>query len=103
MATQSIRYWDIRIKREGERNPRYLVLNYYLSRADVDIEAHDKSLSIQECIKQLNFSRQKLKDLVANDRGYRGQYEVEIAEAIVGEKIPYLRKERSLIRWRKRS
>jgi hypothetical protein len=61
MATQSIRYWDIRIKRKGERNPRDLVLNYYLSRADVDREAHDKPLSIQECIKQLNFSRHKLK------------------------------------------
>jgi hypothetical protein len=66
MATQSIRYWEIMIKRKGERNPRDLVLNFYLSRADVDREAHDKPLSIQECIKQLNFSRQKLKDVVAN-------------------------------------
>jgi hypothetical protein len=66
MATQSIRYWDIRIKIKGERNPRDLVLNFYLSRADVNREAHDKPLSIQECIKQLNFSRQKLKDVVAN-------------------------------------
>jgi hypothetical protein len=68
MATQSSRYWDIRIKRKGDRNPRDLVLNFYLSRADADREAHDKPLSIQECIKQLNFSRQKLKDVVANAR-----------------------------------
>jgi hypothetical protein len=83
MATQSIRFWDVRIKRKGERNPRYLVLNFYLSRADVDRETHNKSLSIQEWIKQLNFSRQKLKDVVANAKEYRGKYEVEIAEAIV--------------------
>jgi hypothetical protein len=88
MATPSIRYWDIRIKRKGELNRQYLVLNFYLSRADVDREAHDKPLSIQECIKQLNFSRQKLKDVVANTREYRGQYEVVIAEAIVENTNP---------------
>jgi hypothetical protein len=59
-----------------------------LSRADVDREAHDKPLSIKECIKQLNFSRQKLKDVVANAREYRGQYEVEIVEAIVEKRNP---------------
>jgi hypothetical protein len=75
MATQAFRYWNIRIKRKGERNPRDLVLNYYLSRADVDREVHDKTLSIRECIKQLNFSRQQLKEMVANAKEYRGQYE----------------------------
>jgi hypothetical protein len=88
MATKSIRYWDIRIKRKGERTPHNLGLNFYLSRADLDREAHDKPLSIQECIKQLNFSRQKLKDVVANAREYRGKYEVEIAEAIVEKRNP---------------
>jgi hypothetical protein len=66
MATQSIRYWDVRIKREGDRNPLDLVLNFYLRKSDVDRDAHDKPLTIQECIKQLNFSRHKLKDVVAN-------------------------------------
>jgi hypothetical protein len=66
MATQSIWYWYVRIKRKGERNSRDLVLNFYLSKSDVDRDAHDKPLSIKECIKQLNFSRQKLKDVVAN-------------------------------------
>jgi hypothetical protein len=86
MATQAIRYWDIRIKMKWERNHRDLVLNYYLSIADVDREVHDKTLSIRECIKQLNFSRQKLKDVVANAKEYRGHYEAEIAEAMVGFK-----------------
>jgi hypothetical protein len=88
METQAIRYWDIRIKRKGERNPRDLVLNYYLSRADVDREVRDKPLSIRECIKQLNFSIQKIKDVVANAKEYRGQYEAEIAEAIVEKRNP---------------
>jgi hypothetical protein len=91
MATHAIRYWDIRIKRKGELNPRDLVLNYYLSRADVDREVHDKTLSIRECIKQLNFLRQKLKDVVANAKEYRGQYEAEIAEAIVEKGNPRLK------------
>jgi hypothetical protein len=65
-----------------------MVLNFYLSKADVDREAHDKPLSTQECIKQLNFSRQKLKDVVANAKEYRGQYEVEIAYAIVEKRNP---------------
>jgi hypothetical protein len=68
MATQAFRYWDIRIKMKGERNPRDMVLNYYLSREDINREVHNKPLSIRECIKQLNFSRHKLKDVVANAR-----------------------------------
>jgi hypothetical protein len=59
MATQSIQYCDIRIKRKGERNSRDLVLNFYLSKSDVDRDAHDKPLPIQEFIKQLNYSRHK--------------------------------------------
>jgi hypothetical protein len=79
MATQSIRYWDIRIKRKVERNSRDLVLNFNLSKSDVDRDTDDKPLPIQECIKQLNFSIHKLKVVVANAKEYRGQYEVEIA------------------------
>jgi hypothetical protein len=66
MAMQSSRYWDVMIDRKGERNSRYLVLNFYLSKSDVDRDAYDKPLPIQECIKQLNLSRQKLKDVVAS-------------------------------------
>jgi hypothetical protein len=59
------------------------VLKFYLSKSDVDRDAHNISLTIQECIKQLNFSRQKLKDVVANAKEHSRQYEVEIAEAMV--------------------
>jgi hypothetical protein len=73
MATQEIRYWDVRIKRQGKRNPSDLVLNFYLMKSDVDKESHDCALPVQECIRQLNVSRQKLKDVVANVKEPRGQ------------------------------
>jgi hypothetical protein len=88
MATQSIRYLNVRIKREGDHNPLELVLNFYVSKSDVDRDAHDKPLHMQECIKQLNFSRQKFKDVVANAKEHRGQYEVKIPEAIVEKRNP---------------
>jgi hypothetical protein len=55
---------------------------------DVDKEARDCVLSVQECIRQLNFSRQKLKDVVANVKKHRGQYEVQVAQEIVGKRNP---------------
>jgi hypothetical protein len=73
---KSIRYWDVSFKREGERNPLDLVLNFYFIKSDLDSDAHDKPLTIQECIKQLNFSRQKLKDVVSKAKEHSGQYKV---------------------------
>jgi hypothetical protein len=80
MVAQYIRHWDVRIKREGERNHLELVLNFYLIKYDVDREAHDKTPSMQECTIQLNFSRHKLKDVVANAKEHRGKYEVEMRQ-----------------------
>jgi hypothetical protein len=57
------------------------VLNYYLSFSDVDVYAHDKPLSLEECIKKINQARQKLKDVVANDKEHRTQLEVELPYA----------------------
>jgi hypothetical protein len=47
LATNAIRYWDIRIKHKGDRNPTSGVLNYYLSLSDVEVDAHDKPLSLK--------------------------------------------------------
>jgi hypothetical protein len=41
--------------------------------------------------KNLNFPRQKLKDVVANAKEHSGQYEVEISEAIVEKRSPRLK------------
>jgi hypothetical protein len=78
----------VRIKRQGRRDSSDLVLNFYLMKSDVDKEAHDFALSVQECIRQLNFSRQKLKDVVANVKEHRGQYEVQLTHAILEKRNP---------------
>jgi hypothetical protein len=88
MATRTIRYWDVIIKRQGKSEPFNLVLNVYFMKSDVDKEAHDCALSVQECIRKLNFSRQNLKDVVANVKEHRGHYEVELAQAIVEKRNP---------------
>jgi hypothetical protein len=66
------------------------LLNYYLSLSDVDVDAHDKPIPVEECIKQINQARQKLKDVVANAKEHRTQFEVELATVIVEHKHPYL-------------
>jgi hypothetical protein len=58
--------------------------------SDVEADAHDKPLPVEECIKQINQARQKLKDVVANAKEHRTQFEVELATAIVEHKHPYL-------------
>jgi hypothetical protein len=90
LATHAIRYWDVRIKHKGDRNPMSGVLNYDLSLSDVEADAHDKPLTVEECIKKINQARQKLKDVVANAKEHRTQFEVELATVIVEHKHPYL-------------
>jgi hypothetical protein len=103
MATQAIRYWDVRIKRQGNRNPTDLVLNFYMMKLDVNKEAPDCTLPVQECIQQLNLSRQNLKDVVANAKEHRGQYEVEVAQAIVKKRSPRYKEGGSLTQWKRKS
>jgi hypothetical protein len=88
MDTQAIMYSDVIIKRHVKRDPPDLVLSFYLMKSDVDKEAHDCALPVQECIRQLNFSRKKFKDVVANVKEHRGQYEVQVAQAIVEKRNP---------------
>jgi hypothetical protein len=47
MATQTIRYWDVIIERQGKRYPSDIVYIFYLMKSDVDKEAHDCVLSVQ--------------------------------------------------------
>jgi hypothetical protein len=89
LATNAINYWDVRIKHKGDRNPMSVVLNYYLSLWDVEADIHDKPVPVEECIKQ-NQARQKLKDVVANAKEHRTQFEVELATMIVEHNHPYL-------------
>jgi reverse gyrase len=89
LATNAIRYW-VQIKHKGYRNPMAGVLNYYLSLSDVELDAHDKPLSLEECIKQINQARRNMKDVVANAKEQRTQFEVKLAIAIVEHNHPYL-------------
>jgi hypothetical protein len=90
LATNTSWYWDVRIKHKGDRKPMAGVLNYYLSLSNVEVDDHNKPPSLEDCIKQINQSRQKLKDVVANAKEHRTQFEVELATAIVEHKHPYL-------------
>jgi hypothetical protein len=90
LATNAIRYWDVRIKHKGDIKPMSGVLNYYLSLSDVEVDAHDKPLSLEECIKQINQARKNLKDVVANAKEHRTQFEVELATYIVEHNHPHL-------------
>jgi hypothetical protein len=76
LATHAIHYWDVQIKHKGDHNPMSGVLNYYLSLSDVEADAHDKPLPVEECIKQINQARQTLKDVVANTKEHVTQLEV---------------------------
>jgi hypothetical protein len=66
------------------------VLNYYLSLLDVEVDAHDKPLSLEENIKQIKQAMQKLKDVVVNAKEHRTQFDVELATVIVEHNHPYL-------------
>jgi hypothetical protein len=61
-GTNAIRYWDVRVKRNGERHPHDGVFNYYLARSDVDAKTFDNPLPRTECINQANNTRAKFKD-----------------------------------------
>jgi hypothetical protein len=90
LATNAIWYWDVLIKHKGDRNPISGVLNYYLSLSDIEVDAHDKPLSLEECIKKINQARQKLKDVVASAKEHRTQFKVELATVIVEHNHPYV-------------
>jgi hypothetical protein len=89
-ATSSIRYWDLRIKRGRIREKNDTLLDYYRDLSDVEAE-FDISLTIRECIHQINNARSKLKDVVINATELRTQFEVDLAMAVVEHKIPEFR------------
>jgi hypothetical protein len=82
-GTNAIRYWDVRVKRNGEQHPNDGVLNYYLARSDVDAKTFDKTLTWTECIHQANNARVKFKYTIKNVKDNINQYEHEVAVAPV--------------------
>jgi hypothetical protein len=65
-ATSSIRSWYLCIKRRGIRDKNDTLIDYYrVVKAEFDI-----SLTIRECIHQINNARSKLKDVVLTQWNY---------------------------------
>jgi hypothetical protein len=89
-ATISIRYWDLRIKRGGIRDKNDALLDYYYDLYGVGAE-FDISLTVRECIHQINNARSKLKDVVNTAIELRTQFEVDLAMAVVEHKRPEFR------------
>jgi hypothetical protein len=88
--TSSIRYWDLRIKRGGICDKNDTLLDYYRDLSGVEAEFYI-SLTIRECIHQINNVRSKLKDVFINATELRTQFEVDLATAVVGHKRPEFR------------
>jgi hypothetical protein len=65
-------------------------LDYYYEISGVGAE-FDISLTVRECIHQINNARSKLKDIVNNAMELRTQFEVDLAMAVVEHKRPEFR------------
>jgi hypothetical protein len=65
-------------------------LDYYYDLSGVGAE-FDISLTVRECIHQINNARSKLKDVVNNATELRTQFEVDLAMAVVEHKRPEFR------------
>jgi hypothetical protein len=89
-ATGSIRYWDLHIKRGGRRDKNDALLDYYYDLSGVGAE-FDISLTVRECIHQINNARSKIKDVVNTETELRTQFEVDLAMAVVEHKMPEFR------------
>jgi hypothetical protein len=76
-ATSSIRWWDLRIKRGGICDKNYTLLDYYHALSGVGAE-FDISLTVRECIHQINNAISKLKDVGNNAVDLRTQFEVDL-------------------------
>jgi hypothetical protein len=86
-ASSSIRYWDLRIKRGGVSDKNDILLDYYREQSEVESE-FDISLNLQECIRQINNARAKLKGVVMNATELLSQFEVDLAIAVTEHKMP---------------
>jgi hypothetical protein len=89
-ATHTVRYWYAWIVYCGNREYDDEVLNYNLSRSNIDKERFDITLSVTACIHQLNNSRRQLKDVLKQAKNNRAFYDEEVATARVEKMCPHL-------------
>jgi hypothetical protein len=78
------------MKRGGLRDKNDALLDYYYELSGVGTE-FDISLTVRECIHQINNEQSKLKDVINNTVELRTQFEVDLAMAVVERKRPEFR------------
>jgi hypothetical protein len=80
-GTNAIMNWDVRVQMSRERHPHDGVLNYYLARSDVDIDAFIKPLSLMECRHHAKNARAKFKYTLKDvkDKSTQREHEVDAA------------------------
>jgi hypothetical protein len=88
-GTDAIRYWDVRIRRDGGRHLHDGVLNYYLARSDVDNTMYI-DLPLVTCTQEAVNAIAKFKDTMKSVKENGNQYETEVATAWVERKYPHL-------------
>jgi hypothetical protein len=76
----------MRIKLLGTRNPDNDLLNYYVSKSDVEISVFYHNLPINDCIHQIKNARSKLKDAIKQVTQLRSEFEVHLATAVIEHK-----------------
>jgi hypothetical protein len=89
-ATNTIRYWDVRLERKGVHDTQDVILNYYLAHSDVKVECFDKTLTIRECCSEMRNARSRFKDILRYSKSNGTLYELEVAAARVERKHPLL-------------
>jgi hypothetical protein len=89
--THAVRYWDLRIKLLGIRDPANELLNYYASKSDVELSEFDHDYPINVCIHQINNARSKLKDVIKQATQLRSEFEVDLATSVIEHKYEWFR------------
>jgi hypothetical protein len=85
-ATHAICYRDIRTNLRGMRDPANDLLNYYISKSDVEISRFDHDLYIKACIHQINNAISKFKDVIKQETQLRSEFEVDLETAVIEQK-----------------
>jgi hypothetical protein len=63
-----------------------VILNYYLSHLDVEVECFDKTLTIRECFSEMRNARAHFKDILRDDKSNGTLYELDVAVEKVDRK-----------------
>jgi hypothetical protein len=63
-ATHAIRYWTMRISKNGIQHTDDGVLDHFLEHSDVDASYFYKTMPVKECASELRNAKEKFKDVL---------------------------------------